>query len=281
MGKSGSGSSCWGTTAGAAKPARLEDLQRPRCRRRRAAGCRRCRGRAAPSRGQVRDGVVVAVDDRPRRAPCRRPRAVEVADGADGGDARGDLRVGGRHDLAAVAEVDLVAVVLRRVVARGHHHAGDAAELADRVGQQGRGQRPGKQQRPEPGAGHHLGGVGGEDVGVVAGVVADDDGAAGGGAGVAEVRRQAGRRAEHHDAVHPVGAGAEGAAESGGAELQRAGEAVGQVVVGGTALDRRDDRLELSPRRVVGVVLGPGAGPGEQSVVHPRTVSPRRTRPAG
>ena len=35
-------------------------------------------------------------------------------------------RVGGRHDLRAVAEVDLVAVVLRRVVARGDHDAGGA-----------------------------------------------------------------------------------------------------------------------------------------------------------
>ena len=152
------------------------------------------------------------------------------ASGADGGDPRGDLGVGRRHDLAAVAEVDLVAVVLRRVVARGHHHAGHAAELADREGQQRRRQRPRHHQRPEPGAGHHLGGVAGEDVGVVAGVVPDHDGRAGRGAVVLEVRRQAGGRAGHDDAVHPVGAGAERAAQAGGAELQRPGEPVGELV---------------------------------------------------
>ena len=59
----------------------------------------------------------------------------ERGDGADGLDCGGDLGVGRRHDLGAVAEVDLVAVVLRRVVARGHHHARDAAEVADRVGE--------------------------------------------------------------------------------------------------------------------------------------------------
>ena len=102
--------------------------------------------------------------------------AGHVGQRADGGDPRGDLGVGGRHDLAAVAEVDLVAVVLRRVVAGGDHHAGDAPELADREGQQRGGQRPRQHQGPEPGAGHHLGGVAREDVAVVPGVEADDDG---------------------------------------------------------------------------------------------------------
>ena len=82
----------------------------------------------------------------PRTVPA--VAAGHVGDRADRGDPRGDLGVGRRHDLAAVAEVDLVAVVLRRVVAGGDHHAGDAAELADREGQQRRRQRPREHAAP-------------------------------------------------------------------------------------------------------------------------------------
>ncbi len=46
-------------------------------------------------------------------------------------DPRGDLLVGRRHDLRAVSEIDLVAVVLRRIVRGGDHNAGHAAEMAD------------------------------------------------------------------------------------------------------------------------------------------------------
>ena len=152
-----------------------QDLRAPTCRRRRAAACRRCRGRAGrrrrgrrPCRGSGRRC--------PRRAIVPASPRGTSASGADRGDPRGDLGVGRRHDLAAVAEVDLVAVVLRRVVAGGDHHAGDAAELADREGQQRGGQRPrAARSALKPGAGHHLGGVAGEDVGVVAGVVPDHD----------------------------------------------------------------------------------------------------------
>ena len=116
-------------------------------------------------------------------------------------------------------------------MAGGHHHAGDAAELADGEGQHRGRQRPRQQQRLQPGPGHHLGGVAGEDVGVVPGVVADHHGAAGWRAVVREVRRQPGRGAEHHDPVHPVRPRAERTAQPGGAELERAVEPVGQVGV--------------------------------------------------
>ena len=65
-----------------------------------------------------------------------------VGDPLDAGDLGGDLDVGGRDDLGAVAEVDLVAVVLGRVVAGGDHDAGVGAEEADRVREDGRRQRP-------------------------------------------------------------------------------------------------------------------------------------------
>ena len=92
---------------------------------------------------------------------------------------------------------------------------------------------------------------------------------------VEEVRREPGGRAGDHDAVHPVGAGAERAAQAGRAELERAGEAVGQVGVLAT-LGGGDHRLELGAGLVVGVLGGPGAGLLDQLVLggHGRTLSP-------
>ena len=227
--------------------------------------CRRSTGRAA----------------RPRPAPprrrgsgprCPRPGSARVvprgrsATDAHGGDPGGDLRVRGRDDLAAVAEVDLVAVVLGRVVAGRDHHARRAAELADGVGEHRRRQRPGEQPDRDPGAGHHLGGVPGEVVAAVPGVLPDDDGA--GGAGVLQVRRQAGRGPAHHHPVHPVRPGRHRPAQARGAELQRAVEPVRQVRerLGVAALDGTDDLLQLGAGGLVGVVGDPGAGLGDEGL---------------
>ena len=106
----------------------------------------------------------------------------------------------------------------------------------------GRGSTP----RLEPGAGHHLGGVAGEDVAAVPGVVADHHGAARRPCSL-QVRRQAGRGADHDDPVHPVRTRAERAAQPRGAELQGAGEPVGQVGRVGAALDVRDDLPRARP----------------------------------
>ena len=237
--------------------------------------------------GELDDRCEVAVEDLVAENLAAGP-AGDVADRTDGRDLRRDLLVGRRHDLAAVAEVDLVAVVLGRVVARRHHHPGHAAEVLDGEGQQWGGQGTGEHQRLEPRAGHHLGGVAGEDVGVVPGVVADDHGVPGPRPVGQEVRRQAGRRAQHHHPVHPVGPGAEGTAQAGRPELQGPVEPVlqlGRVVA-------RDQRLELGPGRRVGVVLGPGPRACQQvgvgALSHPcrldevgRTaVSPPRRRSA-
>ena len=219
---------------------------------------------ARPVLGQLGDGVEVAVDDvladRPHRVAAR-----DLRQRPDGRDPRGDLAVGRWHDLAAVAEVDLVAVVLRRVVARGDHHPGSAAELADRERQHRRGQHPRHHQGGEASPGHHLGGVAGEVVGAVPGVEADDHPAAGV-AGVAQVRREAGRGPGDHDPVHPVRAGAERPAQAGRPELQRPVEAVGQVGLL-AALGGRDQRLQLGAGHIVGVLGCPGAGQVEQLVV--------------
>ncbi len=153
--------------------------------------------------------------------PSRR-RGGLVGERADRVDPRGDPGVGGRHDLGAVAEVDLVAVVLRRVVRRGDHDAGDAAEVTDRVGEHRCRERPGQQQGAQPRTRHDLGGVTGEHVGVVARVVTDHDRVALAGAVVAQVRREAGCRAGDHDPVHPVRPRAQGAAQPRRTELESA-----------------------------------------------------------
>ncbi len=193
-------------------------------------------------------------------------------EGSDGVDRGGDLRVGGRHDLAAVAEVDLVAVVLGRVVRGGHHHAGDAAERPDGVGEHRRRQRAGEQHGLEARADHHRGGVLGEDVRAVPGVVPDHDGAAGVPL-LDEVRREAGGCPDHHDPVHPVGAGADLPAQAGGAELEPPVEGVGELrgrtgpgrgVRPGLGGHLAEEVLELGAGVRVGVLGGPGAGAFEQ-----------------
>jgi hypothetical protein len=85
---------------------------------------------AWPVSGELGDGVEVGVDDAvaedrpavPARHVRQRSHRLDVC---------GDLPVGRGHDLAAVAEIDLVPVVTRGVVARGHHHPGRAAQLPD------------------------------------------------------------------------------------------------------------------------------------------------------
>ncbi len=227
--------------------------------------------------GQVGGGVEVAVDDGlVEHLAGRSPRHLRQR--RHPGDVRGDLGVGGGDDLAAVAEVDLVAVVLRRVVTGGHHHPGGAAQLTDRVREDRGGQRSRQHVRGETGAGHHLGGVLGEDVAVVPGVVPDHDTA--GGSLLPQVRGQPGRGPHHHDPVHPVRPGAEGAAKPGGAELQGAVEPVGEVrhvsLVRGV-LQPGDELLELGAGPVVGVLGGPVAGATEQVLDigsrHGRTVA--------
>ena len=76
-------------------------------------------------------------------------------------------------------KIDLVAVVLRRIVRCGHHHAGDAAKMADAEGHDRRRQRSRRDHGLEAGARHDLRSVACEDVGVAPGIETDDHLAAG------------------------------------------------------------------------------------------------------
>ena len=81
-----------------------------------------------------------------------------------------------------------------------------------------------------------------------------------------QVRRQPGGRPGDHRAVHPVGAGADRAAESRGPELEGAGERVGQVGGVRAALDVGDHLRELRPGDLVRVVGQPRPRTFEQEV---------------
>ena len=163
-------------------------------------------------------------------------------------DPGGDLGVGRRHDLGPVAEVDLVAVVLRRVVRRRHHDTGHAAEVPDAERDHRRGGRHRHQQGPEAGAREDLGGVAGEHVGLVPGVVPDDHRATGQ-ALVQQVRGQTGRGLTDDDPVHPVRAGPDRSAQPSGAELQAAAEGVGRARRGTRSIRPRSGPADWPARR--------------------------------
>src|SRR5699024_2739639 len=116
------------------------------------------------------------------------------------------------------------------------------------------------------GGGDDCGRVPGEGVGVVPGVPPDDD--EGGVRALPEVGHQAGGGADDDGSVHPVGPGTEGAAQPGGPELQRPGEAVGEVGDGGgvTPFGGGEDLGQLRAGHRVRVVGGPLAGAHDEVV---------------
>ena len=120
----------------------------------------------------------------------------------------------GAEDLAAVAEAALEAVVMGRVMARRDDHAGMGAEVADREAQLRRRTRAGEEvglaAEFAPGAGDELGEVAGE----VADVMGDDE--AGAGLGRGDMLPEADDRAEHVDVV-------EAGRTDGGADRQALG----------------------------------------------------------
>ncbi|SCF83635.1 hypothetical protein GA0115255_108197, partial [Streptomyces sp. Ncost-T6T-2b] len=127
----------------------------------------------------------------------------------------------------------------------------------------GVGERAGQHGGAESGAGHHGGGVAREVRRLVAGVVADDDEPALLTLGF-QIGGEARRRPDHHGPVHPHRAGPELAAQSGGAELERAREAGGELV----GVARVDEGGQLVAGLGVGVLGQPGPGLRDEVVLH-------------
>ena len=104
-------------------------------------------------------------------APCD-----SLGGGVPGGVDLGDDAAGVRLDhLRAVAEIDFVAVVMRRVVARGHDHAGDGAQVAHGEGELRGGARAVEDAGVAAVPGRDLGREAGEIGGEKTGVMRDDD----------------------------------------------------------------------------------------------------------
>ena len=212
---------------------------------------------------------VLLPDLRVDRLPARL-RAGYGADRADGVDRRSDLAVIGGNDLGPLtrvghgppAQVDLVAVVLRRVVRGRHHDAGVGLQAPQREGEyRGRAVRL-EENGPPARTGDDRGRIEGELLGVVAGVVADDDAEALTET-VLEVSGQPRRGADDDDPVHPVGAPAQTTSQAGRAEGEGAAEGVAECPA---------SRLGLLAMRTRGAQQFSefGAGDGVRIVLDPR-----------
>ena len=181
--------------------------------------------------GEAQDRGDVGVLDRIGGDLHRVGRSARYVDGAgraaDGGR---DARVDRRDDLRAVLPVNLVAVVLGRVVARGHHYAGGGAQLLHGEADEGCRHRLPEEQHLQACLGEDQGGVLGELAAQPPGVASDDHHARSRVGDTGEdLLREAPGGARDDGAVHPVRPGAEHAAQPCRSELQVAGEAVGEV----------------------------------------------------
>ncbi|MDQ0950054.1 hypothetical protein QFZ24_003977 [Streptomyces phaeochromogenes] len=263
MGKSGSGSALFDD----------EDRFReagPRERRQErllADAVHRRVDRAGRTRGvgrqdRVRTGQIGVQDAVVQGLPAA-VRAGDVGQARDRGDLRGDLGVRRGHDLGAVAEIDLVAVVARGVVAGRDLHARHRAQVPYGVREYGRRKGAGEHGGAQARARHDRRRVAGEVGGLVSGVVADDDEAVGPALRL-QVRGEAGGGADDDRAVHAHRARAEFAAQAGRAELEGAAEACGELrrVLG------VDQLGEFLTGFRVGVLGQPCLGPCGEFVLH-------------
>ncbi len=145
-------------------------------------------------------------------------------------DRRGDAVVMRRNDLGAVFPVDLVSVVLPGIVAGGDHHRSGRPQVPHREGGHRRWNGIGEVERPNPLGGQRRSGVLREFRAQSASVPPDDYSSA---SRVRDLRFQVARQAHggppNHRPIHPIGACADHSTQTGGAEFQRAAEAIGQL----------------------------------------------------
>ncbi|CAB4821893.1 unannotated protein [freshwater metagenome] len=225
--------------------------------------------------------VEVAIDDRGIESGDE--RTVHTQEGnveSDGVDTARDLGVGGGNDLRAVAQIHLVAIVLRRVVACGHHHARRSAQA---------GYAPRQQRRWLPGRQHHrrnascrqdAGRVPGEVLAPVAGVEADHHTALTSGGVVGhEIVGKACCGLSDDEAVHPVRTGTQRTAQTRRAELESGVETIDKCCR--VTCCKQCERLLRRDR--IGVVCDPGFHPRTQRLAdgHAGASSIRRLRGGG
>ena len=202
---------------------RRVDAPQPRPRRSPAAGetpPRPRRGRRGPPR---RPGLA------DQRAACAgRP---EPGERAERRSIAARSAVHRRDDLRAVAEVELVAVVRGRVVARRDHDAGGGAQVPDGEGQQRR-RAPRRQQvhpEPAPASTRAASSANSSDRCRASQPMTTPASPRPARRGRPAATGQRGRGGPDHRPVHPVRARADRAPQPGGAELQPAAEPVGKL----------------------------------------------------
>ena len=237
------------------------------CRRRRASPCgRAARSRAPPGTSSADGPGDVGLHelraDRPRCPPCDSGTS---ASGPTASIAAEISSSTGGTIWAPSAEVQLVAVVRRRVVAGGDHDPRGRAQVADREGEDGGRERvhevgrprsrrrPARRRRRRRTRRCRGGRRGRPRPGPAAPAALQPRGHARGGPA-------------HQRAVHAVGPGPERTAQTGGAELQarrRSGRA------GRRGRGRRRRRVDLGPGDGVGVLVPPGPRPRQEHVVGP------------
>src|SRR5215217_4376185 len=138
-------------------------------------------------------------------------------------DPRRDVSICWWHDLRAVAEIDLVAVVLRRIVRRGDHDARYAAQVQDAERHHRCRQRPGCDHDLKAGSRHDLGRVSGKKIRVASRIEADDH-LAGSKAVIKKVAGESGGGLSDDDTIHAIRSRTERTAKPSRAELEPGGE---------------------------------------------------------
>ncbi len=167
-----------------------------------------------------------------------------------------DLAIGRRDQLDAVTQVQLVPVVLRRVVARGDHHAGVGAQVENGGGQHGRRQGTRQHLGPPAERTDHGCNVRGELGRSVTGVVSDDHERwmAVSQIGSCKPAHESCGCLPDDAAVHAIRPRAQRGAQARGAERQTTGEQFGQLRAVG-----REETFDF------GSVLGLRVGFGPQA----------------
>ena len=162
----------------------------------------------------------------------------------------------------------------------GDHHARVGVQAADRVGEQGSGQRARHDPGPHARGGHDRGRVLGELPGVVARIVSDGHEGVGP-CGLRQVGDESRGRLAHHRPVHAARPGGHRAAQPGRAELEEAGEAVVQLGGGRRVARLRgvQEPFEFGAAFFVRIVGDPFAH--AVGAIHRRSLRRRRAVRAG
>ena len=235
--------------------------------------CTRSTRRAPTARATARPrrDWKASITSLPSRVTTRDRRATRAAPSTSGPTASIAAEisvVGRRHDLRAVAEVHLVPVVGRWVVARGHHHARGATEMAHGEREQRRRQPRRQQQRARsPPRRSTAARVLREHVGLVPRVAPDDD--AGLGRARHPVEQIRARAPPRRAARSPGSCGSVRRRARRAARPCRTAAARRSDRQSASSVARSEQRCELGPCVGIGIFLEP-AGRGRDEVCRSR-----------